>query len=85
MKPKPRQDLFAHFEDEEAVETPLPKRHQKQQLPKEYVPGLVVETRPGFCDVMCGDDRIRCRAGQRSRVPILTIPNSNESSPRISM
>jgi ribosome biogenesis GTPase len=62
LNQNPRQDLFVHSEDEEAVETPLRKRHQKQLPPREYAQGLIVETGPGFCDVICGDDRIRCRA-----------------------
>ena len=50
--------------DEEAIDEipPRRKRPQKQPLPKESVAGLVVETGAGFCEVMCSNQRIRCRS-----------------------
>ena len=50
-------------DDEEIDEIPIPRqRHPKQPLSKQSLPGLVVETGPGFCDILCLNERIRCRA-----------------------
>jgi ribosome biogenesis GTPase len=49
--------------DEDVDELPQPrKRRQKQPLPKESAAGIIVETGPGFCDLLCASERIRCRS-----------------------
>src|SRR5580692_7903723 len=47
---------------EEVDNVPPPKRNRTATVKESVLsPGFVAETGPGFCDVLCGSERIRCR------------------------
>jgi ribosome biogenesis GTPase len=62
--------LRKHFEERAKRERRLAKKylskHGDEPLPSRHTgplaTGLAVETGPGFCDVLCGNKRVRCRS-----------------------
>lgn len=66
LKPKqarerlnPGLDFGDDFQDEPVLQ---PRREKKEQAPPGLVEGLVVETGAGFCDVLHGNEHIRCKS-----------------------
>jgi ribosome biogenesis GTPase len=60
--------LRKHFEERAKRERRLAKKYSKHgddassRHSGSVAPGLAVETGPGFCDVLCGNQRVRCRS-----------------------
>jgi len=51
-----------NINEEEVDNVPSPKRNRIATVRESVLsPGFVAETGPGFCDVLCGSERIRCR------------------------
>jgi ribosome biogenesis GTPase len=59
----PRERVDARWIDdvEEQASAPSKKRISKDHAAAPLAHGMVVETGPGFCDVLCARERVRCR------------------------
>src|SRR6266850_2611666 len=59
----PRERVDARWTDEmeEQASAPSKKRISKDHAAAPLAHGMVVETGPGFCDVLCAGERVRCR------------------------
>jgi ribosome biogenesis GTPase len=59
----PREKVDTRWSDgvEEQASLPSKKRISKDHDAPPLAPGMVVETGPGYCDVLCALERVRCR------------------------
>ena len=66
--------LRKHFEERAKRERRLAKKYSKHsddgwsRHTGPIATGLAVETGPGFCDVLCGNQRVRCRSGGEAAI-----------------
>lgn len=60
--PRERWDPAVDLEDEIETAPPRTPFRRKEARAPDLIPGLVVETGLGFCDVLCNDLRFRCRS-----------------------